>query len=188
MASPGPGLANVLKQEIAVEEEEYAKPADIGGGPPAPFVLSEVPDDTLLTLTRSFKDETVSVDLHVNNQPAQEYGDENTNEEGEALSTVTFNVTVSKGDKCLVFECESDGTFVAISHLTHEPKDGQPSESFYTGPVFGELDEVLQAEFRQYLQDRGITEELGEYLRHLVYDKEQREYMQWLKKVHSFVA
>jgi hypothetical protein len=32
-----------------------------------------------------------------------------------------------------------------------------------------------------------IQEELGEYLRHLIYDKEQREYMGWLKKVHAFV-
>eukprot|EP00955_Chlamydomonas_euryale_P070989 360913-Chlamydomonas_euryale.AAC.8 len=137
--------------------------------------LNELNTASVLVQTRSFKDETVSVDLHVNNQPAQvcarclitlslrtllcgvleplhavafartsvldtsfdgvrqqnppmltdilagclagvsmlcrctEYGDENTNEEGEALSTVTFNVTVSKGDKCLVFECESDG-------------------------------------------------------------------------------
>jgi hypothetical protein len=34
---------------------------------------------------------------------------------------------------------------------------------------------------------RGVTEQLGEYLRHLIYDKEQREYMAWLKKVRDFV-
>jgi hypothetical protein len=32
-----------------------------------------------------------------------------------------------------------------------------------------------------------LQEELGEYLRHLVFDKEQREYMAWLRKVHAFV-
>ena len=34
---------------------------------------------------------------------------------------------------------------------------------------------------------RGITEELGEYLRHLIYDKEQKEYVAWLSKVRDFV-
>jgi hypothetical protein len=28
----------------------------------------------------------------------------------------------------------------------------------------------------------------GEYLRHLVHDKEQREYMGWLKRVQEFVS
>ncbi len=28
----------------------------------------------------------------------------------------------------------------------------------------------------------------GEYLRHLVFDKEVREYMDWLQRVHDFVA
>lgn len=80
---------------------------------------------------RNFNGEDVAVDLHVNNQPAQEVAEE-PNDEGEALSTVAFNVTVTKGTSALVFECESDGTYVSINHLSHEPKDGQPSESFYT--------------------------------------------------------
>lgn len=180
-------LAKVLAEELAVEEEGYAKPPEVASGPPAPFTLSEVPGDTLLSLTRTFQGEEISVDLHVNNQPAQDYGDENTNDDGEALSTVAFNTTVTKGGDALVFECESDGTYVSITHISHEPKQGNDSESIYTGPVFDELDETLQTEMRQYLQTRGITEELGEYLRHLIYDKEQREYMGWLKKVHAFV-
>jgi len=38
----------------------------------------------------------------------------------------------------------------------------------------------------EYLRERGITPELGEYLMHLVHDKEQREYMDWLDRVVSF--
>ena len=54
-----------------------------------------------------------------------------------SCSTVTFNVTVTKGSSALVFECESDGTFVTIDHVSHEPKDGHLSESSYTVGVFG---------------------------------------------------
>jgi hypothetical protein len=35
---------------------------------------------------------------------------------------------------------------------------------------------------------RGINEDLGEYLRHLMFDKEQQEYMGWLQRVQEFVA
>ncbi|GAX79309.1 hypothetical protein CEUSTIGMA_g6750.t1 [Chlamydomonas eustigma] len=182
-------LLKVLKEEIKHEEEGYEKPEEIKSGPPAPFTLQESADgDTLLTLKRKFNGEDIAVDLHVNNQPSHDMGDgENANEDGETLNLVTFNVTVTKGSSSLVFECESDGTYVGIVHLSHEPKDGHSSESSYTGPVFAELDESLQNEMSQYLSDRGVTEELGEYLRHLIYDKEQREYMAWLKKVGDFV-
>jgi hypothetical protein len=40
--------------------------------------------------------------------------------------------------------------------------------------------------FGAYLEERGITPELGEYLRFLIYDKEQREYLGWLQKVENF--
>ncbi|GFH12248.1 uncharacterized protein HaLaN_07893 [Haematococcus lacustris] len=99
-----------------------------------------------------------------------------------------FNVHVVKGGHALVFECESDGTFMAINHVSHEPKDGDVPDSAYTGPVFEELDEALQGHFREFLAERGISIDLGEYLRHLVYDKEQREYMAWLNRVAEFVA
>jgi complement component 1 Q subcomponent-binding protein len=125
-------LASVLSEEVKVESEGYAKPQEIASGPPAPFTLTEEPADTLLTLKRTFQGEDIAVDLHVNNQPSQDYGEENTNEDGETLSIVAFNVTVTKGDSALVFECESDGTYVTINHMSHEPKEGHPSESYYT--------------------------------------------------------
>lgn len=45
-----------------------------------------------------------------------------------------------------------------------------------------------QGQFGKYLEDRGITAELGEYLRFLIYDKEQREYQNWLSEVEAFVG
>lgn len=189
-ASAAGSLAEILKAESTYEKENYQRPPEIASGPPAPFKLTESPGDTLLTLSRSFNAETVNVDLHVNNQPSPPYEGEGGEEGGEddKLSSVVFNVSVAKGEKSLVFECESDGNSVTISHVSFEPKDGFDSESMYTGPVFDELDEELQARFQSYLAERGVTGELGEYLRFLIYDKEQREYQAWLDETHDFVA
>jgi hypothetical protein len=38
------------------------------------------------------------------------------------------------------------------------------------------------------LEDRGVTAELGAYIRSLHVDKEAEEYMAWLTKVKDFVS
>lgn len=54
-------------------------------------------------------------------------------EEEDEPNDVTFNVSVAKGDKALVFECTSDGTYVDIRHVSMEPASGVESETSYTG-------------------------------------------------------
>jgi hypothetical protein len=45
----------------------------------------------------------------------------------------------------------------------------------------------LQA-FLDYLEERGITAELCEYMRLLAKDKADLEYQAWLRKIRDFVA
>jgi hypothetical protein len=54
--------------------------------------------------------------------------------------------------------------------------------------VFDELADGLRDAFAGYLAERGVNEDLGEWLRHALYDKEQREYIGWLRRVGAFVA
>ncbi|KAG2449584.1 hypothetical protein HYH02_005117 [Chlamydomonas schloesseri] len=178
-------LSSLLREEVDYEKKNYERPAQVTGGPPAPFKLTEAPGDTLLTLTRAFGSEEINVDLHVNSQPTPEFDGEDGD---EGINVVAFNVSVAKGDRVLLFECESDGNSVNINHVSLEPKEGLASESMYSGPVFDELDDNLQGQFAKYLEERGITAELGEYLRFLIYDKEQREYQNWLSEVEKFVG
>lgn len=86
-------------------------------------------------------------------------------DDDEEPNDINFNVTVSKAGSSLVFECTSDGTYVDIRHVSLEPSGGVESETSYTGPVFGELDDNLQEAFRAYVAERGVNEDLGEYLR-----------------------
>lgn len=77
---------------------------------------------------------------------------EDEDEEADDSADVNFNVTVTKGDKALVFECISDGTYVDIRHVSFEPASGLETETAFTGPVFAELDKELQNAFREYIQ------------------------------------
>ena len=56
------------------------------------------------------------------------------------------------------------------------------------GPVFDELADPLRDGFRSFLEERGVDEDLGEWLRHALYDKEQREYANWLDRVGAFLG
>ena len=163
-------LASVIKKEIKHEKANYEKPELVAKGPPAPFTLAEAAGDTTLTLTREYKGETVRVDASVNLQDAMALpldedegeeedvedadtkrdGDDDDDDDGEFddadAGEVSFNVTVSKGARALVFECVSDGTFWDVRHVSLEPASGVESETAYTGPVFQELDEELQVQ------------------------------------------
>jgi len=126
-------LSTTLEEEYNYEVENRQKPEAVAQGPPAPFTLKEAPGDTLLTLNRTFGSEKVSVILHVNNQPGAELGEEaEPEEEEDSLSTVVFNTQITKGPNALVFECETDGTFVAINHISYEPAEGHEGPSMYT--------------------------------------------------------
>jgi hypothetical protein len=189
-ADIGAPLAEALEVEIEHERTNYKQPEELSGGPPAPFTLTESKGDTLMTLTRSYGSETISVDVMVNDQPDEEPFE---NEEGEmdVDVSVEFVVSCSKGKgQDLVFECKSDGSYLDILHvaLEEDGDDDDVDDAFYTGPDFEELDESLQDSFLSFLEERGITPELGEWLMHLVHDKEQREYMYWLEKVKHFVS
>ncbi len=54
--------------------------------------------------------------------------------------------------------------------------------------MFSELDDTLQQAFLDYLEERGVTAELGGYLRLLYIDKMAVEYQSWLSRVKDFVG
>jgi len=53
---------------------------------------------------------------------------------------------------------------------------------------YSELDEQMQKAFVDYLEERGIDAELGDYLLQAADSKEQKEYLQWLKGVKGFLT
>ena len=65
--------------------------------------------------------------------------------------------------------------------------DDAPVDGAYSGPAFGELEESVQDAFGQHLEARGVDAALLDYLVELSVDKEQREYVNWLKRTAAFV-
>jgi len=57
----------------------------------------------------------------------------------------------------------------------------------YTGPPFGNLDEDLQVLLERYLDERGVNTAMALFIPDYIDYKEQKEYVQWLSSVKSFV-
>jgi hypothetical protein len=76
----------------------------------------------------------------------------------------------------------------SLPHANADDSAASPEEAPYSGPAFGDLDEKLQDAFSAFLGARGVDEAVAEYLVELSIDKEQREYVNWLKRTAAFVA
>ncbi|KAK9839652.1 hypothetical protein WJX81_003481 [Elliptochloris bilobata] len=189
-----PALADVLREEVKYEEENYKQPEEVKSVP-EPWTLKDEPGSTHVMLERKFDNEKVVVDLLIHEQDDQnEELNEQEGEDGEVDVdvdvSVSFSVSIVKNGRALVFDCTSDGSYVEIVHVSLADETAlntEQDDEAYEGPVYQELDEKLQQAFEEMLAERGVTPELGEYLMRLSEDKEQREYMGWLQRVADVV-
>lgn len=60
-------------------------------------------------------------------------------------------------------------------------------QDVYSGPPFANLDEDLQVLMERYLDERGINTALAIFVPDYIDMKEQKEYVNWLENVKSFV-
>lgn len=103
----------------------------------------------------------------------------------------------SKGPGALTIECTAQDGSVVIDNVHHysdaaqafasTPEASHARVDAYAGPSFSTLDEDLQVLVEQYLEERGIGENLAAFVPDYVDFKEQREYSRWLKNVKAFV-
>ena len=193
-ASSPNDLKTLLIKESEHEKSTYVPEEEVQRGPPEPFTLTEAKGDTLMTLTRAYGNgETVMVDVMTNDQGDDEpviFEDEDGEVDVDVSVDFVVSIVKSNADHELVFECCSDGSYIEIKKVSLDPVDDDEDldEALYTGPeTFDELDEAVQDAMYEYLEARGITAEMGEYLLHLTNDKEQREYMDWLERMARFL-
>jgi len=132
--------------------------------------------------------ETEEDDEHWEDEP-EEDDEEKEDDVDDLEQSVFFKVRVSKAGAAeeLLFDCVTDGAEVDILRVDLGRPGAESSDGSYTGPEFDELDETLQTAFAEFLEQRDIGPAFAEYLLEVSYDKEQREYCNWLHRVGAFV-
>jgi len=193
----------VLKDELKYARESYRRYELLLEGPPNDFDIEDEPGKNSFYLLRTFKDEEIVIEVSLGAEALESDEDEEdddlptNSQDGSTLSAITFEVQVAKGNQALMFECESNGEYLVIQRIAlertgndDEDDDDEAGSSTddYLGPEFDDLDDTLQQAFVDYLEERGVTAELGEYIRLFAEDKTSIEYQAWLKRVQDFIS
>ncbi|KAF2862132.1 mitochondrial glyco protein [Piedraia hortae CBS 480.64] len=109
-------------------------------------------------------------------------------------------VLIRKRNKgALKLYMDTTDSFFHINHVVHLPDSKEmhstsavellrkDTDGVYTGPLFPHLDEEVQSLFHKYLEARGINTNLSMFIPDHVIEHEQKEYVDWLKRLQSFV-
>nr|XP_010942138.1 uncharacterized protein At2g39795, mitochondrial [Elaeis guineensis] len=110
-------------------------------------------------------------------------------DEDDARLHISLLVEVSKGeasDYVLQFVCSAWPDSIDVEKvfpLHRGPAAPRP----YMGPDFKELDEELGSAVREFLEERGVNDDLAEFLHGYMANKDKTELLRWLRNVESYV-
>ncbi|CAH8292824.1 unnamed protein product [Eruca vesicaria subsp. sativa] len=127
----------------------------------------------IVTLTRDYQGESVIVELHMTNLVTGDKGDDEEEEhedkpEKPKQSNVPLLVTLSKKTgTSLEFRCTAFPDKIVIKDMV--------------------LDEKLRKGFHRYIEIRGITPSMINFLHEYMINKDGKEHLLWLKTLKNFV-
>jgi len=192
----GSKVANVLRSEIKHEEEQYEQSKDIGNFlKTTPFKLVEAEGDVNMALQREIDDKVVRIEWQLTSpfDPNMEGEGEDVDGGGREQEATELCVTVeSKTTGAgIAFYCSTqtgeDHRYVIGNLKGYTSADEKDNFSSFNGPDFEDLDDKLQEAFDEYLAELGMSSEICDFIDAMAIDKEQREYVRWLKLVKDFV-
>jgi len=181
-----------LQAEIKHEEEQYEQAKEIKAFlKKSDFKMVEKEGDVNMMLEKELGDRVVRIEWQLTSpfDPTEE------EEDGQSFDqeATDFCVTVeSKSNGSgLTFYCSTqtgeDHRYVIgnlKSFATAEEKDSVTS---YNGPEFEDLDDKVQEALDEYLAEVGMNNEVCDFIDASALDKEQREYIRWLKLSKTFL-
>ncbi|EXB36722.1 Uncharacterized protein L484_016973 [Morus notabilis] len=153
------------------------------------FKIKDNPGERTILLKRKFEDEIIKVEVDM---PDVSGDDEDEDEEDGKDDAVNFSiplvVSISKGNGVqLEFGVTAFPSEITIDSLSIEQPDDSLEGLSYEGPEFNDLDENLQKAFHNYLEVRGIEQNITNFLHQYMIAKDSKEYMNWLKNLKDFV-
>lgn len=175
--------------------------------------LRDKPGHDEVILERTYGDEQLRVEFSVADlmdapeepdfdELGGEEGKESENSEEEPYPQaypIRVNVVITKPQVSAGLAIEAavqEGAFV-VEGASYFPESKLATDStaetdwkrrtLYLGPQYDRLEISLQEKFDEYLQERGINEELALFIPEYAEFKEQKEYVNWLRNVKTFV-
>jgi complement component 1 Q subcomponent-binding protein len=206
-------LANGQFEVVDIEGQEEVKLVRSHGDEKitVSFSVTELPypeedmmeDDQAFDDTESLENQSNAQDpASRNNARAAEEDlvDEDSEDYDGAAPPTHLTVVIEKPTKspgALSIECTAQDGAIIIDNVhfyldskqafASSPEASHARVDAYPGPSFSTLDEDLQVLIEQFIEERGISQNLAVFIPDYIDFKEQKEYQRWLKNVKGFV-
>ncbi|KAF0919826.1 hypothetical protein E2562_031684 [Oryza meyeriana var. granulata] len=184
-------LLRSLRSEIS-----SCRPGPAPSPPPsAPFAVDDRPGEQWIRLRRAFDDEEEEVRVDATmvdgaTAPTRS-GEVAGPDAGRPLRLhISVHVEVTKAARpelALTFECSAWPDELEVERVYPARRGGPAPVQQYMGRQFRELDEEMQSSVHDYLEHRGVNDELAAFLHSYMENKEQTELVRWLKNVEGYI-
>ncbi|PKA60383.1 Uncharacterized protein AXF42_Ash008443 [Apostasia shenzhenica] len=190
-------LMRVLQSEIdcVQESEEPSQEPDVPEG--FPFEIIDTPGDQTIVLKREYAGEIIQATVYMNldeeaigedNEDGDDDEDEDDDQKSKIQQSISLHITIDKGEgPILEFGCNLNSDELQIETMETKSRDDSDGQGAYQGPDFSDLDENLQKAFHKYLEVRGFQDSLHSFLHEYMMNKDEREYLTWLKNIKEFI-
>ncbi|EPR60205.1 mitochondrial glycoprotein [Toxoplasma gondii TgCatPRC2] len=182
-------LLKTIQSEIQHEQSTYEQDADLKKFlQTSGWSVAESDNNMMVTLQRQVGSKKVVVEFSCVQSA------EAPTEEGPMPEMSDFTVTITNPDEsgvtfyCSTTQDEEDKFRYCIGQVRFF-KNAEEKESLnvYPGPYFEDLDDSFQQGLDEWLAKMGVDPELCDFIDRFSVDKENREYLAWLKKLAQFV-
>ncbi|CAM8892534.1 hypothetical protein QQ045_025406 [Rhodiola kirilowii] len=113
-------------------------------------------------------------------------GDDSTGTNRHMHLSMLLHIKKGQGFNQLKIICSAWPDCLEIQKVAIFPLD-QSQRTPYMGPDFKSLDEKIQIPFYEFLEERGISDELASFLHEYMKNKDRIEVVRWFQKVQSLV-
>nr|CCC90958.1 putative p22 protein precursor [Trypanosoma congolense IL3000] len=176
-------LAAATLSEMEDEQQRSERPEK--PEMPASWTLDRKIGETFFTMRRTYEDEEIVL----------QYTGEC---EKNGVATHTFIVFVVCKNKGLVFNMSVEEGEIVLNNVCFRQdaklamdsaaESQAKNDLLYGGPDVADLEDSLVEAFASYLEERGVNDDLGNFIERYSYWAEQAEYEEWLGNINKFVS
>ncbi|CUG06672.1 Hypothetical protein, putative [Bodo saltans] len=180
------GLNSASNSELSEEQQRTDRPQQPVA--PAGWSASHTPGSNQFRLARNYEGEELEMTFSIQEKVANDEGATNTGSMNNVVllvqkgtSTLRFGLSIE--DQELVLDTVGyfkDGAVVKGAQGEAQRK------SLYSGPVISELDSHFVDQFLNYLEVRGVDDNLAVFATEYAFWMEQQEYERWLEGIATF--
>lgn len=153
------------------------------------FTVAGRPGEQWIRLDREYgENENIKIEVTMFDRaiPSPKSGGSSSGEDVLLHITTIVHITKGGGNDVLEIMCSAWPDSLEIDRLFLRRGEMMPAQP-YAGPEFKELDDDLQNSLYEYLEARGVDDQLAVFLHKYMKNKDKTEFIRWMETVKAFI-